>query len=196
MIKILVAGNWRADIHEESLCRAFEELGCEVIRFKWNSYFKSRHILLNFFRKLEYKFFFGPSFKRCMSDLVKVAGDTSPDLIFIYRPIIISKSTLGKIRRVAPNATIASYNNDNPFGHGYSFFYWKKHLDSISHYDVVYAYRPANVEQYRSINAQRVELLPPWFVKEKIYPRVLVGEDRDRFCSDVVFIAHYEMTDG
>ena len=50
---------------------------------------------------------------------------------------------------------------------------------------------PANVEQYRSINAQRVELLPPWFVKEKIYPRVLV-EKIDRFCSDVVFIAHYE----
>ena len=29
----------------KSLCLAFEELGCEVIRFKWNSYFKSRHIL-------------------------------------------------------------------------------------------------------------------------------------------------------
>jgi spore maturation protein CgeB len=59
-------------------------------------------------------------------------------------------------------------------------------------YDLVFAYRRHNVEDFRRAGAKRVALLMPWFISEKNHP-VSVNEIKEnRFLYDVVFIGHYE----
>ena len=38
-MKVVIAGNWRADIHEAALAAGFEANGAEVLPFRWNQYF-------------------------------------------------------------------------------------------------------------------------------------------------------------
>jgi len=190
--KILVAGNWRAFIHEESLSQAFEKLGCELIRFKWNNYFTSTNIIFRLYSKLEYRFSFGLIVSKINRDLVNIAIKNKPDLLFIYRPILISVNTLNVIKAKSPNTTIVSYNNDNPFSYLYRRGYWARHIKSIAKYDLVYAYRPSNIDQYKASGAKRVELLLPWFIKQRTFPISLNESELIKYKTDVVFVAHYE----
>ena len=187
-----MAGNWRAYIHEESISHAFEKLGCEVARFKWNNYFTSKNIILRLYLKIEYRFSFGFVVLKINTDLVNIAIKNKPNLLFIYRPTLISARTLRAIKAKSPSTTIVSYNNDNPFGSLYSKYYWARHIKSISSYDLVYAYRPSNIQQYKALGAKRVKLLPPWFIKHRTFPINLTKSDLIKYKSDVVFVAHYE----
>lgn len=187
-----MAGNWRAYIHEESISQAFEKLGCKVIRFKWNNYFTNKNVICRLYSKIEYRFSFGFIVSKINADLVNIAIKNKPDLLFIYRPILISARTLELIKAKSPSTIIASYNNDNPFGYAYSWSYWAKHLRSVASYDLVYAYRPSNIKQYKTLGAKRVQLLPPWFIKHRTFPISLNKSDAIKYKSDVVFIAHYE----
>ena len=192
MAKILVAGNWRAYIHEESISHAFETLGCEVIRFKWNNYFISKNLIYNLYSKIEYRLSFGFIVSRINTDLVNIAIKNKPDLLFIYRPILISAKTLKKIKTKSPGTIVVSYNNDNPFGSHYSWYYWRRYIKSISSYDLIYSYRPSNIQQYKALGAKRVKLLQPWFIKHLTFPINLDQNELIKYKSDVVFIAHYE----
>jgi spore maturation protein CgeB len=194
MKKILVAGNWRAYIHEEAISKAFEELGCDVIRFKWGRYFthKKRNFLWKLYARLEYRFAYGFIVSSINKDLIRLAIQHSPDFLFVYRPILISKRTLNEIKSASPRTIIASYNNDDPFSSNYSQLYWLKYRRSIASYDVIFSYRPSNMQQYKDWGAENVKLLPPWFIKSKNFPIELKTNEIIKYKSDVVFIGHYE----
>jgi len=96
------------------------------------------------------------------------------------------------IKAKSPRTLVVSYNNDNPFSSRYSRYYWARHLKSVTSYDLVYAYRPSNIQQYRAAGAKKVKLLPPWFVKHRTFPTTLGQSELVKYKSDVVLVAHYE----
>jgi hypothetical protein len=53
-------------------------------------------------------------------------------------------------------------------------------------------YRQKNVEDLRAIGVPRVALIRSAFVPEVDHPMFLTKEDIDRFCSDVVYVGHFE----
>ena len=83
-MKVVIAGNWRADIHEAALAAGFEANGAEVLPFRWNQYFDlSAKGTKYFFGKLQYKFNFGPKISKLNRDLVEFCIQNAPDLVFL-----------------------------------------------------------------------------------------------------------------
>ena len=193
--RILVAGNWRSLLHEEPLSKAFERIGCVVEPFKWYSYFSGKDagpLWQQIWMKIEYRFSFGLVVEKINKDLVDAVTRFRPDIVLVYRPILISKKTIEKLKLVQSNPIVVSYNNDNPFSTIYKWYFWRRYKKSIASYDVVFSYRPSNIQAYEVWGARAVYLLPPWFVPEHHYPVKLDVDDQLRYQSDIVFIGHYE----
>lgn len=194
-MKVLIAGDWHSELHEESVFGAVERLGHLARRFSWHEYFKPAgtlgRITLPLLRA-QNKFMIGPVVNRLNRDLVERVAEEKPDVLLIYRGSHIFPDSLGKIRDVSAGTVIVSYNNDDPFSPHYPKWQWSRFLSGIPEYDVVFAYRPANLAEYKAAGARRVELLPPWFIPERNRPVELSASEAERFGSDVVFVGHYE----
>ena len=192
-MKILVVGDGRAEIHEVAVLRAFQKLGHDVMSFFWHSYFISNGLIRNRWLRIQNKYLIGPAFKKMNSDFVAQAIRFGPELIFIYRGTHILPQATFELRAALPKCIIFGYNNDDPFGPQYPRYVWRHFFSGLSHYHLVFAYRPHNVEEYIRTGARRVELLMPWFVAEKDYPVSCDYVDKcNEFVYDVVFVGHYE----
>lgn len=194
-MKILVAGDWHSQLHEEPVCQALEQLGQDVVGFPWHQYFESKGALEALAipaLKFQNKYMVGPSVSRLNRDLVACVASEKPDVIFVYRGSHIYPKTLKNIRHINSRTVLVGYNNDDPFSPLYPWWKWRHFLAGITEYDLVLAYRLHNLEDFRKAGARRVKLLPPWFVPSKNHPEELNEEDKKRFSCDVVFAGHYE----
>ncbi|PCJ22114.1 MAG: hypothetical protein COB04_01290 [Gammaproteobacteria bacterium] len=193
--KIVIAGDWHSNIHEEPLANALESLGKQVVRFKWHEYFSTSDetsMVKKIRLKFEAYFSFGLSVRSINKSLLKTVENESPDLVFIYRPNLISKNTIESIKAFGRRTWVVSYNNDDPFSSLYPWYTWARYKRSIKSYDLLFSYRPNNVADYYAYGAKSVEMLPPWYVEELNYPIALSGSDVEKYSCDVVFIGHYE----
>lgn len=191
-MKILVAGDWHSELHEEAVYRAFRELGHEVLRFEWHTYFEPTSTLgraLRPFLKAQNKYQMGPRVNFLNSRLIAMVAAQQPDIVFIYRGTHILPRTLKKIRECTPHVRLLSYNNDDPFSPHYSKWMWRNHLHGISEYDLVLSYRHQNIEEYRAAGAKRVDLLRSWYVPMPEVEHRIGNSERSHFIS---FIGHYE----
>lgn len=194
-MKILIAGDWHSELHEEAIYNAFIRLGHRPVKFAWHNYFKSSDIcgkVVSFFQKIQNKYMVGPLVNKMNCDLIVVAERENPDLVFIYRGSHILPKTLLIIRRVARNAIIVGYNNDDPFSPHYPRWMWRHFIAGVPEYDLVLAYRLQNLDEYMAIGARRVELLRSWFITERNYPAELTDAEKLNYECDVVFVGHYE----
>ena len=196
-MKILVVGDGHSELHERPVIRALQELGHEAEGFLWHRYFKPPPIslvrgILRLFSRAQDKFVRGPAVDRLNADLLQIAGDLRPDLLFVYRGTHIKASTLKRIRLIVPGVVIAGYNNDDPFGPAQPHYRWRHFLDCLPDYDVVLAYRHHNLEDFTRHGAKRVRLLRSWYVPARNHPVLLTPEDERRFRTEVVFVGHYE----
>lgn len=194
-MKILIAGDWHSELHEEAVFNALRSLGHETLRFPWHQYFKPgtplgwlRSPLL----KAQNKYMLGPVMRGLNRDLLdRVAGD-QPDILFVYRGSHIYPETLKAIRTISPRTIIAGYNNDDPFSPHYQKWMWRHFLACIPEYDIVFSYRITNLDDFRAAGAKRVELLRSWYVPERNYPTALTNDESARYGCDVMFAGHYE----
>lgn len=194
-MKILIAGDWHSELHEEPVFRAFEQLGHKVLRFAWHQYFKPSGFFGTVsrpFLQAQNKYMIGPLLEQLNLDLLKQVEEHQPDLLFIYRGTHIFAQTLNDIRIVSPGTILAGYNNDDPFSPSYPKWQWRNFLEGVPYYDVVFAYRLRNLEEYRALGARKIELLRSWFIPERNRPVELGVEDRNLYGCDVVFVGHYE----
>lgn len=191
-MKIMVVGDGHSAIHEVAVVAAFKKLGHEVEPFYWYSYFQSRNPLVRLWRRAQNKFLIGPTFNRLNRDLVKKAVEFEPKLIFIYRGTHITPRTLIELKYVLPDCEIFGYNNDDPFAAGHPPWLWRHFMKCVPIYDLVFAYRHHNLDDFIKLGAKRVELLRSWFVPELNHPISLSDEDKSKYECDVVFIGHYE----
>jgi len=198
-LKILVAGDWRSELHEAAIFGALQQLGHQVEKFSWHQYFapSKRESQLGFLldltnKKFQNKYLVGPILSRINDDLVEQTKRFRPDLLFIYRGTHITSVTLQRIKRLCPECIIAGYNNDDPFATGHPRWLWRHFIDAVPCYDVIFAYRQHNIEEFRQIGAKRVQLLRSWYRPASNHPVELSPDDRARFGCDVVFVGHFE----
>lgn len=196
-MKVLVAGDWHSELHEEVVAQALRGLGHEVAEFRWCSYFDrpSRGwmgYMAHLWRRVQNKYIAGAGVHRLNRDLIELARRFGPDVIFVYRGTHITRGTLLALKRLLPTCVLVGYNNDDPFSVHHVKYLWRHFLDAVPAYDLVLAYRHANIEEYRRAGAQRVELMRSWFVPDRNHPVTLTDAERAQFESDVVFVGHYE----
>jgi hypothetical protein len=115
-----------------------------------------------------------------------------PDLIFIYRGTHITCKSLERIKKGLPTVVLAGYNNDDPFAPGHSRLLWRHFLKSVPVYDLMLAYRFHNIDDFKRIGANRVELLRSWYVPERNRPVELNPLELERYQCDLVFAGHFE----
>lgn len=192
-MKVLIAGNWHSDIHEEALKYAFDKLGAEVFSFKWHSYFEnSSNIISAFFSKFQRKFLTGPLVAKLNKDLISSVKQNSPDMVFIYRGSYIFAKTIKAIKQINPDIAVVGYNNDDPCSDKYPFWEWRHFLKSVPSYDVVCAYRHHNLTDFEKYGAKKTYLLRSWFHPENNKDMILDAADKEKYETDVVFVGHYE----
>lgn len=191
-MKILIAGDWHSELHEEAVFNAFKKLGHEVSKFAWHDYFRPSNPIDTFIKKFQNRFITGPIIMKLNRDLVNVAKQFVPDMIFLYRGTHITADTLRKLRKQNPQATLVGYNNDDPFAKGHKYSLWRHFLKAVPEYDLMLAYRHHNLDDFRRIGAKRVELLRSWYFPERNHPVKLSDEDKSKYECDVVFVGHYE----
>lgn len=197
-MKILVAGDWHSELHEEAVYQAFKKLGHETFRFSWYEYFRPRitqwpiSTLEIYYKKFQNKFILGPIISRINMNFVKMTYSCKPDLIFVHRGTHITLDTLREIKKNLPSTVLIGYNNDDPFSKEHPFWLWRHFLKSIPEYDIVLAYRHHNVEDFSHAGARQVYLLRSWFIPERNYPLAISPEELSQFECDVVFVGHYE----
>lgn len=195
-MRVLVAGDWHSELHEEVVAHALSELGHEVASFKWHHYVSRESTpiskLLHLWHRAQNKYLFGPLISRINGDFVATAKRFRPDMIFVYRGTHIDANALASARAAAPGCVLVGYNNDDPFAPKQPRYLWRRFLAAVPEYDLVLAYRHANLAEYRAAGTRRVELLRSWFVPERNHPVELSESEKARFECDVVFIGHYE----
>ena len=120
-MKILIAGDWHSDTHEEPLARALASNGHELVRFAWHRYFRPEEprgisgLVRDVAGRAQNKFLVGPAISNLNRDLVVLAQETQPDAIFVYRGTHVRKGTLLVLHETLPQVTLVGYNNDDPF---------------------------------------------------------------------------------
>jgi len=191
-MKILVVGDGHSAIHEVAVVEAFKQLGHQVESFYWQAYFSAANVLFLQWHLTQNKFLIGPTIKKLNKDLIKKAVQFSPDLIFIYRGTHITSNTIIEIRRNLPNSLVYGYNNDDPFSKEHPPWLWRNFLESVPVYDIVFAYRHHNLDDFTKMGAKRVELLRSWFIPSKNNPISLTGQEKEIYDCDVIFIGHFE----
>jgi hypothetical protein len=195
-VRILVAGDWHSELHEEAVFGAFGKLGHDVERFAWHRYFDRGAASAASFdglsRRAQNKFVAGPLVGKMNRDFVAAAVSFRPQLVFVYRGTHIKADSLAELKRRLPGCVLLGYNNDDPFGPGQPRWLWRHFLRGLPQYDAVLAYRQRNLEDFSRYGAKRVYLLRSWFMPERNHPVTLGESDRERFACDVVFIGHYE----
>lgn len=195
-MKILVAGDYRFDIYEESMCSALENLGHSVDRFSFGSFFNNfqlRRINLDdFFLKIQNRFIIGPAVRRLNSDFIKRIVNRQPEIIVVNRGTHLMPDTLRVIWSISKGPFVIGINNDDPFSNDQSKLLWRHFIKGLPFYHLALAYRQLNIEDFHRAGCSEVRLLRPWF-DPKLHHRVKLDcQDRRRFESDVVFIGHFE----
>jgi spore maturation protein CgeB len=195
--KVMVVGDYMWPWYQQACANALESLGCSVVRLGWFGEFwhwvsdHTEPVYNSFWRRLQFRLHAGPAVWRAEKSLLRAAGREKPDVVFFYNVTLFGPATVQKLKRLLPNAVLCQYSNDNPFSADARPGLWNKYLKSIPFFDVSFAFRSNNIDDYFRHGARRVELLRAYFIPEDEYP-VPEAEVPDRFKCDVVFAGHYE----
>lgn len=192
-MRLILAEDWELPWHGETFRRRFEELGHQVIPFKFAEYFPrpTGGPLKRFLRtgiRAQHKLRFGPRVRRVNREFLALAEREKPDAVFLYRATLLWPSTLERIQ--SRGIRVAGYNNDDPFSPLQPRYVWRHLLAGVKHCDVYFAYREANLPRYRELGCPRSELLRSFYIREIHRPLADLGESPDR--CDVSFTGHWE----
>lgn len=178
--KVLLVGSGRYEIYEKAFLSPFRSFGVETELFGWET-----AAPLSLWGKVQNKLVYGPAIDRINDAVYRNAAKFSPDLVFFYKPFNIYPETVKKIGKLGIRTF--AYYNDDPFNSLTPWYFTRHFLASLPHYDWVFSYRPANVENYKRLGCGNVSLLMPYFIKERDF----VAEGR-RELYDAIFAGHFE----
>jgi hypothetical protein len=184
-LRILIAGDWQADIHEPAWALGLRALGHQVSAFSWHERFAG---LLG---RIQNKVLFGPAIWRLNLDLVAAARRERPDVVLLYRATHVLPWALEQLRAL-PGVTVASYNNDDPFSTRAAPLLWQHYLAGLPLSHVHMVYRHKNVDDLERRGITAVHLVRSAYLPAVDRPVTLTEEERGRLGSDVLFAGHYE----
>jgi hypothetical protein len=179
------------------MARALEAQGHTVTPFTWSampgfSLLRALGPVERVGRKAQNRFLAGPHFAAMNQALVELVGAQRPDVLFTYGGSHVMARTIEAIRRISPATTTVLYCNDDPFSSGHPWYRWRHVRQAVPLYDLVLAYRPANLQEFLDHGARAVDLMPPWYVEDRHRIVPLTKDDESRYRCDVVFIGHFE----
>ncbi len=182
-MKLLLAETWRHFFYGEILFHRFTQAGIDVVAFKQCAYFDR-----SMPSRVQERYRLGPAIRRLNRDLLDAVAQHQADAVLLVRGDMVLPRTLRRIK--AMGAVIAGCNNDDPFSATVPSHVWRHLRRGLRHYDLYFAYRHANLAQYRNAGCPRVELLRSFYIRELHKPLPPTGHP-----CDVSFIGHWEEDD-
>ncbi len=184
-MKILLVEFWHSHIYAEPLANRLRELGQEVFEFKEHVYFDGAVRVL---AKAQDKYRLGPRVSRLNRDLLARVRTLRPDVVFLIRGAHVFPETLREIKRLG--SYVIGWHNDDPFGPHHKWYVWRHFVSGIPLYNRLFAYRHANMDEYKRRGCARVDLLRSFFLRELNFP--IDDVSTSPFRCDVTFIGHWE----
>lgn len=109
-LRILYAGNLKAGENSLYRCETLKRLGQQITPFNLADYCFANRML--FWMMWHYPL--APLLRRLNHDLVQLAEQQRPDVVWLDKPIFITPKTVHRIHQLG--ARVVSFNPDNPFG--------------------------------------------------------------------------------
>jgi spore maturation protein CgeB len=154
--------------------RTLERLGHTVVPVSlarthhensWNS-LKKRVL-----RSARYERTLNAKAEECSSEVLRTAIEQHPDLVWLEWPRLITAETIAEIKRRLPASQVVSIQNDNPFAdRTYAAYGWGRFFEALPYYDLHFVKRTADIQEYGSRGAKRVELYTSGYCEEFLYP--------------------------
>lgn len=186
--KVLFCGGSDSYIYEFSFYIYFRSFCENTFLYDWKPNFNKSYSLLNLFKKVQYRFLFGPLIFYINIKLIYLILKFKANVVFIYRGREIHPLTIFLISNVLSRFVIG-YNNDNPFSNHYKSYFWRFYIKSLKHYDLVFYYRNSDRQNLENLNVRNCMLLRSYYI-----PFVHKNHLSEKFY-DFIFIGHFE-SDG
>ena len=172
-MKILYAG--RISPNDSALYRlwALERLGHRVVRLNWLDYVPRNE----FVGKVIHRLAAGPHVEKLNRDLLRLAQDEKPDVVWTDKLLWLKVSTLKKLR-VMGMVTV-NYMIDNPFGTRQDPG-WRLYMKNIPFFDLHVVQRERNIGDYMERGAQDVIKIQTAYEPTMHYPPPAGWSDKDR----------------
>ncbi|HUZ93484.1 MAG TPA: glycosyltransferase [Edaphobacter sp.] len=172
-MKILYAASLSPNGSSLSRLWALERLGHQIIPFNADEYqYKNAYA-----RKVFYRLATGPLVSRLNRDLLRVAADERPDLLWTDKLLGMRPATLDRMR--AMGIATVSYMIDNPFGPRKDPG-WRLYMKDIPHYDLHAVQRDKNILDYREHGARDVIKIQTAYEPTIHFPPPSGWSDKDR----------------
>jgi len=185
--KILQVGEFLVPQYDEAIAKGFEALGHEVLRFKAGSRVRN----VGYINKIQNRLLFGPNYFSLWKDLLVTAKNFLPDIIYFRRPLEYPRSFLKKLKRTT-GAVMVEFMNDDPFGPDKNKHWFRYYKHTIDLFDIHFAFRELNMNEFYAHGAKQVELLLPCFVPELHKNPVPHEKEMHEYDVDALFIGHGE----
>ena len=185
VLRILVVGPFGSKQRDEAILRGFESCNCEVRECGYGDLLFSRKIS----SRIQFRLGWGPVFSVLQKRIVESAKAMKADVVFFRRPLEFSAEMICNIRKAFP-AIYASFNNDDPFSISYQDRRWKNCRQAIPEFDIHFAFRRRNLEQFKSAGAKNVALWEPFYSPWIHRPLVDYKENSESF--SILFAMHAE----
>ncbi len=199
-MKILIAGDFHSEIHEQSYSKAFTDLGHETIEFKWFNYFKGYQLyrsqkikgnkIFSLIYRFQNKYSIGPAINSINGDFFKCCMQNKPDMILLFRGVHIWQRTIKKVKRNLSGTVFFVINNDDPFGQNYPWYFWRHFRQCLPMFDHSFVYREKNIVDLKAHGIMRASIMRSYYIKERNYP--IERLENSGFSADVGFIGHFE----
>jgi spore maturation protein CgeB len=190
-LKILIAGDWAWHQYEQAFADALRELGHEVVKLA------TPRNPVSFFDKLESALSL-PGFSMLANNIGLLVATIrkKPDVVLLWRATFILPITAALVARMS---TLATYNNDDPFGwttKGRSAWrqrlMWRHYLKVLPFAKVNFFYRETNVAESMVFGSGCSRILMPYFIPDQHVAVAIQQDDFQIYEADISFIGHYE----
>jgi hypothetical protein len=128
---------------------ALQRLGARVVPLNAHEYAPGNSVL----RKISFRLAAGPWVDRLNRDLLSLAEQETPDLVWTDKLLGMNPETLQRLR--AMGIATVCYMIDNPFGTRRDPG-WRLYMKDIPHYDLHVVQRDANIADYKARGARDV----------------------------------------
>lgn len=182
----MVVGSFGSAQRDAAISEGFRRCGCAVAECGYGDLLYSGNLAV----RLQLRLGRGPVFQTILDRIKASAIAERPDVVLFRMPVEFSAVMLRDLRRSHP-AVYAAFNNDDPFSRSYAGNKWARFREAIPEYDIVFAFRSANIAQYREAGAKRVALWEP-FYSPWIHHPVQVERDEVDAGFRILFAMHAE----
>lgn len=158
-MKILLVGPFASAQRDAAILEGFKQCGCDALSCQYGDILFSGRFL----SRVQFRLNRGPVFREIQNRVLEAIKQIKPDVVFFRRPLEFSSEMIQEIRNKS-QSVLASFNNDDPFSEAYKNVKWRELRNAIPDFDVHFAFRSKNIQQYYDLGAKQVALWEPFYV--------------------------------